>query len=68
MKWTKINEGNPPEDKYVILACPEFCESGYYIAKWNGEEWIADGYGVMEESDIEAWSLFNPYYEPFFSA
>jgi len=67
MKWTKIEDGKPPKDKYIILACPTFCESGYVIAIYDGKNYEVNGYGQLgEEQEIQAWSKLKPYYKSIF--
>lgn len=46
----------PELDEWYIVKCPEFCDSGFQIASWNGSEW---DHGHFSES-------VHPYVEGFY--
>lgn len=61
MKWIDADERKPKLDKSVILACPDFCQSGYVIGQWDGESWTVDGFGEID-NEVLAWSYYKNYY------
>jgi len=39
MKLTTVEKNMPEIDCWYLVRCPEYCESGWQVAKWNGDEW-----------------------------
>ena len=37
MKWKNVRKEKPDLLEWVIVRCPDFCESGFEICQYNGE-------------------------------
>lgn len=61
MKWINANERKPKNNKSVLIACPDFCQSGYVIATWTGKSWEVDGFGEID-NEVLAWTYYKYYY------
>jgi len=53
------------EDQMCICRCPNWCESGYQIATWDGERFdYADSPNDMFDRDVVAFFPLNEDGEP----
>lgn len=39
MEITTVEKEQPTEGEWYIVKCPEFSDSGFEIAEWDGEYW-----------------------------
>lgn len=44
MKFYDTGQRPPKNGKYYIVKCPDYSESGYHIARWDGfkKQWESD--------------------------
>lgn len=61
MNWIAYECGGviPPKNRPLICYCPEWCDEGYKIAIWNGDEFLYqnqpnNGFNQC----IEKWAIF----------
>ena len=39
INWKTVEKELPRIDEWYLVRCPEYSESGFEIAQWDGEEW-----------------------------
>ena len=57
--WIDLSsELTPPQNRPLIVYCPEWCAIGYSIAKWTGSHFECDLHGAEISAFVEQWALF----------
>lgn len=60
MNWMIANnKTDPPRNRVLLCFCPEWSDTGYQVAKWNGKEFYYDEMpnGMFSEH-VAKWTLF----------
>lgn len=60
LNWIDVNSGvTPPKGRPVLCYCPEWIETEYQVATWNGDEfyYTEQSNGSFSEH-VEKWALF----------
>lgn len=59
-RFKKLKRGcKPPINRVLLCCCPEWNESGYQVAKWNGDEFTYDEQpNSMFNGMVVEWALF----------
>jgi len=59
MLWT--TKRKPTQDTYVLVFVGyEYCESGYQVAKWDGENWESDSGDLLTEY-VQGWTRIGKF-------
>ncbi len=54
---TNGNPSSRSEDSYLVK-CPDYCQSGFQIATWNGKTWVTDD-GSNISKYVKGWVLLE---------
>lgn len=56
MDTKKVKEKTPEIYQWYIVKCPDWCESGFAVAQWDGENWFDNsGRNDFDEYVTEYW-------------
>jgi len=59
MNWIDVEDVTPPKDRPLLCYCPEWSETGYQVAEWNGKEfYYAEQMNDMFSETVEKWLVF----------
>ncbi len=60
MNWIDADSKiKPTKGRVVLCYCPEWCDTGYQAAQWNGQEFVYDEQpNDMFNTLVESWSIF----------
>lgn len=61
MVW--VTKRKPSHGTFVLVHVPEYCESGYQIAKWDGESWESDSGDILTDY-VKGWRSIEKFKEP----
>ncbi len=49
----------PPTNRVLIVHCPDWCDTGYQVCKWNGKAFYYDDQpNDMFHVEVVSWSMF----------
>ena len=59
IEWFEYTETakNPPQNRALLVYCPEWCDIGYAVAVWNGANFEDEIRGEDIHDYVEKWSL-----------
>lgn len=62
-EWIGVNDSPMPEDGFYLVRCPNYCESGYQIAKWDNNlfSWSIEGDEAVDGFVTHYQSLPEPH-------
>lgn len=51
MNLYRIEQKRPKDGEWYVVYCPDYCESGYQIAKWEDSEsyWQSEGFSPVND-------------------
>lgn len=59
MNWMSVNGVKPPKNRVLLCYCPEWCESGYQVAEWNGKRFVYEEEpNEIFDQHVKEWSIF----------
>jgi hypothetical protein len=60
LNWIDVTgKTKPQKDRVLICYCPEWCDSHYQVAHWNGNEFVYDEQpNDMFSGMVEKWAIF----------
>lgn len=60
INWIDVGDIEPPQNKRPLICyCPNWCDIGYQIAYWNGDEFhYEDQPNDNFNMHVEAWAIF----------
>ena len=59
LEWIDVGDVTPPRNRTLLCYCPEWNETGYQVAKWNGKEvYYAEQASDMFSETVEKWAIF----------
>lgn len=53
-----IIKKEPPIEDWCLVKAPNYCPSGYVVAKWTGDEWLNESDEVITDY-VEGWHLIE---------
>ena len=61
MKWISVDDKLQPKDgQTVVCKCPDWCEEGYQIAKWDGRIFRYESQpNLMFNNYVKKWAEFE---------
>jgi len=59
IEWIEYTETakNPPQNRALLVYCPDFSSIGYEVAVWNGANFETDLHGEEIHDYVKKWSL-----------
>lgn len=50
----------PPKNKTLICSCPDWCDEGFQVAKWNGERFYYSAQpNEMFHGLVKEWAILE---------
>lgn len=56
--WIEVSRDAPPRNRVLLAYCPEWCDGGYSVVKWNGRCFEDESHGDDIHPYVIKWALF----------